>query len=190
MLTCSRPPPTNTQAPPPPFSSPLSLSLSTRRRLDLPGARPHTPPVPAPLRSAFPSLGRRYWPSLGPPRWCLAGAWGRRGRRTARRRLRRPRRSRWCRRLPRGRSWWGTRSRRRRPRASSSPSSGGSPGTARGGDHVLRASAFGVVFGLGRDGSVRKKVRRAASRLGYFGGFGTGWRRRALGAGVWWRGGP
>jgi hypothetical protein len=58
---------------------------------------------------------------------------------------------------------------------------------ARGGSRAPRLRLW-FGFGLGRDGSVRKRC--AAPRLGYFGGFGTGWRRRALGAGVWWRGGP
>jgi hypothetical protein len=67
----------------------LSLSLSTRRRLDLPGARPHTPPVPAPLRVPFPSRHSRSPPparltstsplpsrAIPQARVCLAAATG------------------------------------------------------------------------------------------------------------------
>ena len=147
---------------PPPFPSSLLSSLSTHRlappcphtppvprpaplRFRGLGLRPRSPPLPAFPISPPPAWPRPRSPSplalrpfrivcLAPPRWCRAGAWGRRWRWTRRRpRLRRGWRGtrRWLRR-PRGSSWWGTRSRRRRPRASSSPSSGGSPGNAGG----------------------------------------------------------
>jgi hypothetical protein len=115
-----------------PRSLPFPAFPISRRRP--PGLDLDRPPL-----SALAPAGRPGFVSpllgLGTLRWCRACAWGRRGRWTLRRWRRLSRRRRWCRR-PRGRSWWGTRSRVRRPRASSNPSSGGSPGTA--GDHVLR----------------------------------------------------